>query len=58
MGGVSEEGSHVTGSDAGPEREEEEEGDVPIDEALFAAEDLNIEDLDLGEIEIEDETVD
>ena len=55
MGGVSEEGSHVTGSDAGPEEEEEE---VPIDEALFAAEDLNIEDLDLGELEIEEDAVD
>ena len=57
MGGVSEKDSHVTGNDAGPEEEEEEE-EVPIDEALFAAEDLNIEDLDLGELEIEEDAVD
>ena len=55
MGGVSEETNHMTGSDATggreeveEEEEEEEEEEVPIDEDLFAAEELenlNLEDM-------------
>ena len=53
VGGVSEETNHMTGSDATGgreevEEEEEEEEEVPIDEDLFAAEELenlNLEDM-------------
>lgn len=45
MGGVSEDDGHVTGSD------DEEEEEVPIDEDLFATEDL--EDLDLEDLNLE-----
>lgn len=59
VGGVNEEGSHVTGSDAGlNEAEEEEEEEVPIDEDLFATEDLDIENLDLEDVIIEPDAVD
>ena len=45
VGGVSEDDGHVTGSD------DEEEEEVPIDEDLFATEDL--EDLDLEDLNLE-----
>ena len=51
-GAICENASHMTGNDSGiieeAEEEEEEEDEVPIDEDLFAAEDL-----DLGDIELE-----
>ena len=41
----------MTGNDSGiieeAEEEEEEEDEVPIDEDLFAAEDLDLEDIEL-----------
>ena len=48
VGGVNEDDNHVTGN----------EEEVPIDEDLFATEDLDIENLDLEDITIEPEAVD
>ena len=48
MGGVSGEANHMTGSDTGQIEEVEEEEEVPIDEDLFAAEEL--ENLELEDV--------
>ena len=48
VGGVSGETNHMTGSDTGQIEEVEEEEEVPIDEDLFAAEEL--ENLELEDV--------
>lgn len=48
LGGASKDENHVTGN----------EEEVPIDEDLFATEDLDIENLDLEDLEIEPEAID